>query len=402
MADRPPAGGARAASHRQPSVLMVTGAYYPELSGGGLQARAVVRALRGAASFTVLTTTTEKTFPVRSDEDAVPVWRVYVDLRSRASRLAAAFRLVTIFLRLSPGIDIVNLHGFSRKAIPLAALSRLFGKAFVITLQTGVHDEPPAVRTLGAAAYWAYSRADLYLSVSPALSRAYLDAGLPASRLRQVCNAVDVERFRPAGADERAALRAELGLPPDLPLVLFVGFFSRDKRPDVLFDAWSSTTAAGPPSGVVFVGATRSGYQEVDPRLADGIRERARLDGVADRVFLVESSHAIDKYFRAVDMFVLPSIREGLSIALLEAMACGLPCAATRLPGSTDVLIDHGVSGLLVAPDDRDALADAIRSVLGDHGLAGRLGEGARRTVVDRYSIQRTANAWLTAYREVA
>jgi glycosyltransferase involved in cell wall biosynthesis len=381
---------------------MVTGAYYPDLSGGGLQARAVVRALQGAASFTVLTTTTDRSRPARSMEDAVPIWRVYVDVRSRASRMAAACRLVTMFLRVAPGIDIVNLHGFSRKAIPIAALSRLFGKAFVITLQTGIHDEPLAVRTMGFLAYWAYSSADLYLSVSPGLSRAYLDAGLPASRLRQVCNAVDVERFRPASVDERAALRADLGLPPALALVLFVGFFSRDKRPDVLYDAWSKSTAAAPLSGVVFVGATRSTYQEVDPRLADTIRERARLDGLADRVFFVESSHAIDKYFRAADMFVLPSIREGLSLALLEAMACGLPCVASRLAGSTDALIDHGASGLLVPPDDRDGLAGAIQLVLGNGDLARRLGEAARRTVMDRYSIQGTAAAWLTAYREVA
>jgi glycosyltransferase involved in cell wall biosynthesis len=183
--------------------------------------------------------------------------------------------------------------------------------------------------------------------------------------------------------------------------VIFVGFFSKDKRPDLLYDAWSAV-AAGVPSGVVFVGATHSPYLEVDPSLAVMIRQRASLDGFADCVFFVESSHAIEKYFRAADMFVLPSIREGLSLALLEAMACGLPCVASRLIGSTDVVIDHGTNGLLVTPEDCDGLAESIRSVLVDRRFARRLGEGARRTVEDRYSIQDTAAAWLAAYREVA
>src|SRR5205814_7699820 len=128
----------------------------------------------------------------------------------------------------------------------LAALSRLFRKRFVLTLQTSVHDEPAAAKAAGAATYWAYRSADLYLSVSPALSRGYLDAGLPVARLRQVCNAVDTDGFRPPAAGERERLRRELGLPADLALVLFVGFFSRDKRPDLMYRAWADIAALEP------------------------------------------------------------------------------------------------------------------------------------------------------------
>ncbi len=181
----------------KPRVLMVTGAYYPETSGGGLQARTVIRALRGDADFSVLTTSADPSLPARSDEDGVPIRRVFVDVQSRFSTITAAARVAAAFAGLSARFDIVNLHGFSRKAILLAALSRLLRKRFVLTLQTGVHDEPPAAQAAGAAAFWAYRHADLYLSVSPGLSRAYLAAGLPAARLRQLCNSVDTNRFRP-------------------------------------------------------------------------------------------------------------------------------------------------------------------------------------------------------------
>src|SRR5262249_53481824 len=152
---------------------------------------------------------------------------------------------------------------------------------------------------------------DLYLSVSPGLSRAYLEAGLPPARLRQVCNAIETARFRPAEDGERERLRGELGLPIDPPIVLFVGFFSRDKRPDVLYDAWAASLGTAR-SLLLFVGATRSPYYEVDDALAAAITAKAAAGGHAGLVRFVEPTLAIERYFRAADIYVLPSIREGL------------------------------------------------------------------------------------------
>jgi len=380
---------------------MVTGAYFPELSGGGLQARAVVRALSDRVDFAVLTTSSDPRLPRRSQEEGTPIRRVFVTPRSPLSELKAAFALGLAFLGWARKFDTVNLHGFSRKGILLVTLSRLLGKRFVLTLQTGIHDEPAGVRALGGLAYWAYTRADLYISVSPGLSRAYREAGLPETRLREISNAVDTERFRPVPAEERAALRRELNLPAGVPIVLFVGFFSHDKRPNLLYDAWARTGLAGS-SSLLFVGATTSTYQEIEPGLAGEIRGRAAAAGLSDRVLFVESTHTIEKYFRAVDAYALPSIREGLPIALLEAMASGLPCIATRLAGSTDAIIEHGVNGLLVEPDDEAGFVEGIRSIFGSGDVAARLGSAARDTIVERFSIARTSLAWLAAYRESA
>jgi glycosyltransferase involved in cell wall biosynthesis len=385
----------------KPTVLMITGAYYPELSGGGLQARAVVRALAGRANFTVLTTSADPALPRAAVEEGVPIRRVYVNVASALSKLTAAMRLAAVFVRVGRAADVVNLHGFSRKAILLVALSRLMGKRFALTLQTGGHDEPAGVRSTGALAYWAYRRADLYLSVSPGLSRAYLQAGLPAAHLRQVCNAVDPERFSVATEDEKTRLRRELNLPERSVLVLFVGFFSHDKRPDLLYEAWAEQAGDGL-STLLYVGATASPYQEVAPALAAAIRARAAAAGLDDRVRFVDSTLAVERYVRAADIYVLPSIREGLPIALLEAMASGLACVASRIPGSTDTIVDHGVNGLLVAIDDRDGFAAALRLLVHDRAARERIGAAATRTVLDRYSIHKTADAWLSAYAELS
>ena len=122
--------------------------------------------------------------------------------------------------------------------------------------------------------------------------------------------------------------------------------------------------------------------------------------GRAPDVAFVDPTHAIERFYRAADAFVLSSIREANPVSLLEAMACGLPCIASRIDGATDVMIDDRVNGRLIEPDDEAGLARALADVLNDPDAAGRLGRAARTTIVNRYDIHQTAERWLHAYED--
>ena len=384
-----------------PSVMLVTGAYAPEISSGGQQCREVARTLAGRVRFVVVATAVDRSLPLESEIEGVRLYRLPIDVTSLGSRIAAALRLAGIFFALRRDVRVVHIHGISSKNVLVTWLARLFGMRVVLTLHTAGQDEPEAVRARSGAAYRSLRAADRVLSVSPLLSDRYRAAGLPAGKLSQTVNGINTTRFRPAAADERRALRVALGLPPG-PIVLFVGFFSRDKRPDVLFDAWTrlAATAAEPPA-LVCVGATSSPYFEVDPGLADRMRADADRLGIADRLRLVAPTNDIDQYFRSADVFALPSVREATPMALLEAMSCGLPCVASRLPGATDVLIADGVNGCLVPPGDAAALAAALAHVLASPADAARLGAAGRLVIEERFGLDRAAGDWLAAYREV-
>jgi glycosyltransferase involved in cell wall biosynthesis len=383
-------------------VLLVTGAYRPEISSGGLQCESAARSLRGTVAFLVLTTATDRSLPARETVDGVPVSRVSIDVRRRWSRARAAVRMLAALLRIVPHVDLVHLHGCSGKNVLVTAVAKLFRRRIVVTLHTAGFDEPLVVARQGRLASWAFSSADLYLSVSPGLVDAYLAAGLDAAKIRLVPNGVDVQRFSPIAAADRAALRRRLGFPADRPAILFVGFFSREKQPQVLLYAWlrmqrDPSLAAT----LVCVGATRSQYFEVDHELATTMRADAERRGVGDRLMLVDPTHEVQDYYRAADLFALPSAREGLPLVLLEAMATGLPCIASRLPGSTDVVVDDGVSGRLVPPGDVDALADAMTAVLRDPDQAALMGAAARARVCRDYDAAHMAIRWLEAYQLV-
>jgi glycosyltransferase involved in cell wall biosynthesis len=386
---------------RAPSVLLVVGAYHPEISAAGLQSQAVAAALGDRARFSVLVTAVDPALATDEVVDGVQVSRVNVDVRSRLSKTAASIRLVSRLAGMRSRVDLIHLHGISAKNVPVAVMARVLGKPIVLTLHTSGQDEPQVAAAQGSLARWAFTSARLVLPVSPNLVRRCEEAGLEASAVWLTPNGIDTSRFRPPTPDERIRLRCELQWPDRDPVIAFVGFFSRDKRPDLLFRAWSRLAAEGRLSKLVYIGATTSPYFEIDRSMASHIRAEADRLGRSDDVLFVETTHAVERYLRAADAFVLSSVREAHPVALLEAMSCGLPVIASRIAGATDVVIEDGVNGCLVAPDDERAMTEALSALLRDPERARQLGNRARDTVVSRYEIRRTAERWLDAYRTV-
>lgn len=386
-----------------PAVLMVTGAYHPEISSGGVQCRNIAQQLRGRADVQVLTTSVDPALPRHDRIDGVPVTRIRVDVRSGWSKVRAFRRMLIDLVRLVRHSDVVHLHGYSTKNVLVTIVAKAFRKPVVMSLHTAGFDEPAVIEEQGSLAWWAFLSADVYLSVSQGLVETYLAAGLPPERIRLVPNGIDVERFVPASASEQQALRQRLGLPLDRPVIVFVGFFSADKQPRVLFDAWLSLQAVGDDApALVFVGATQSSYFEVDDRIAAAMQADATRHGVADRLHFTGLTHDVPSYLRASDVFVLSSRREGLPVALLEAMACGLPAIASDLRGSTDSIVVDGRNGLLVPSGDVAALVDKLRVVLSRAELRATLGAGARQTIIERFNSATVADRWLEAYAREA
>jgi len=391
------------ASHGPIGVLMVTGAYFPDLSGAGLQCRALVQHLRTTIRVAVVTTTTDPLLAAEDDVDGVPVHRVFVQPNRTWSKLAATFLMTRIMLRERRRFSILHLHGFSQKSMLVVALGLVMGKRIAIKLTSVGHDDPISMRKHGRLEYWCYSQAHLYFGVSPRFQSLYEASGLPGGRFRLIPNGVDLDRFQPASSDQRRAVRRELNLPLDAAVVLFVGFFSREKCPDVLYDAWARVALRGDRTTVLlFVGATRSTYYEVDQDLARDIRVRAAQAGLEGRVHFVETTQEIDKYYRAADVFVLPSVREGLPNALLEAMACGTACVATRLESVTDTLIDDGSSGVLVPPRDAEGIATALELLLSHPEQARAMGARARERVERDFALTDVVQSYLDVYQELA
>jgi glycosyltransferase involved in cell wall biosynthesis len=208
-------------------------------------------------------------------------------------------------------------------------------------------------------------------------------AGIRA-RWRVIYNGVDVERLAEAGDEERRAARARLAL-PDQPLAICVGRLSRQKGQDVLLDAWPTVTRAVPGAMLVLVGSGED---------RDALAERA-VPGVT---FAGERDDVPD-WLAAADVVVNSSRWEGMSLAILEAMARGRSIIATDVAGSREAVGDE--AGAIVPPEDPDALAAAIAKRLSDAALREAEGRAARARAVRSHDVRRTTAQVAELYEDL-
>lgn len=226
-----------------------------------------------------------------------------------------------------------------------------------------------------------------YLTVSRDL-QGWLSAtvGVESARIRQIYNGVDKQRFHPRTDARRELLPADFG--GDHFVVGSVGRMVGVKDYPTLVRAFID--AAGQPGGerlrLVIVGD--GGARAECQRLLDEA-------GVADRAWLTGERKDIPDLMRTFDLFVLPSLGEGISNTILEAMACGLPVVATAV-GGTPELVEEGVNGRLFTPGDVAALSSRVQQYASDAALRDGHGSASRQKIEASFSIE----AMVAAYRD--
>lgn len=285
-------------------------------------------------------------------------------------------------------LDVVHAHGaFSEGVVALAA--RALGlPALVKILRAGYEGDFAVLvrRPGGRLRTRLLARHVHFVALSRESEDELLGLGVAAGRIHRIPNGVDVATFRPARGDERELLRRELGL-PDGPLVLYAGRLDPVKELDTVLRA----LAALPSQRLVVAG-------EGPER--DRLAALAHELGVGDRVRFLGRSERLADLLRAADVFVLPSRAEGMSNALLEAMASGLACVASPVSGTSELLADD--RGVLADPGDAEAWAARLEALADDPGRRAALGRAAAEHVRARLSLETTADLLVQAYAELA
>ncbi|MCC6767262.1 MAG: glycosyltransferase [Deltaproteobacteria bacterium] len=280
------------------------------------------------------------------------------------------------------GVGIVQYFEWRAGTIALLAARRA-GGCRMVAARRSVNKERGVQRWLADLVVHAADR----IVVNAEILR---PSGRAGGRTDVIPSGVDTNRFRP-GAD-RAAAKAALGLDAATPVIGTVGRLEPRKGTATLIAAVHALGDAGRTLAAVVVG---------DGPLRSEIERDVAARGLASRVRLLGDRADVREVLAALDAFVLPSRTEGMSNALLEAMAMGLPVVATTVGGNPEVVAD-GRSGLLVPAGDPDAMAAAVGRVLDDGALATRLGSAARRVVEERYGSRSMVRRLEAVYAAVA
>jgi len=382
-------------------VLFITGAFYPEISGGGLQLYNLAQALRRNFRIYVITTTRDKALPFFQEINRIPIWRVYLKPGRLFSYLKAGLIMTYLFLKIRARINIIQLNGFSKKNIVLVLLAKLTRVKIVQRITSFGMDDPVSMKAASSMIdYYFYKISDFFVSISPAITESFYRSGINEKQLKEIPNGVDTERFSPLSVAEKLNLRQELSLPLDDFIVLSVGFFSRDKSPDDIYRAWAELMRdSSCKSTLIFIGSTDTGYSEIDAGLVLAIKDNLMKSGLNQKVWFVEKTLSIEKYYQAADVFVTASRREGMPNALLEAMASGLPVLSSRLPGIIDFVINDGKNGLLFNPGKVDEISNHLNRIKQESDLRVSLGSFAREKMINKFSLNQAANAFGQLYK---
>lgn len=420
----------------KPRIYITIASFHPLVGGAEIQARGHSAHLRRRGhEVTVVTLRHERTWPASDVLDGVPVLRVggrplwgRSELPRPLRKLAYLFGLLALgwtLWRHRQRYDILHVYQLTLVTLPAAVVCLLTGKSLVVVVcstgpgigpgtelamqekvtllsgpldpstpwlqvdaRTAMPGDLVALEQLGQPAVrctrWLLRRIDARLIVLSSRMQTYLALhhfDLPGTLL--IPTAVDTTRFAPAcpipSVDERTGV------------VICIAKLRYEKGIDVLLHAWRLVHEQAPHARLIIVG---------DGSIREQLERLTQVLGIAESVEFTGLQSDIPVQLRRGSIAVLPSRWEGLSNALLEAMACALSCVATRVSGSEDV-IQHGINGWLVEPEDYRGMAQALLRLLHDPALAQQYGCAARRTIEQHYSFTQITDRYLELYQSL-
>ena len=217
------------------------------------------------------------------------------------------------------------------------------------------------------------------------------DLGVKDSRIRLIYSGVDADRFkRVYSVEEISEIRRSLGI-ADGPIIGTIGRLSTVKGQRFLVEAMRQIVSKMPEVICLILG---NGEEE------EPLKALAASLGIKDSIRFFNADMDTPKFLAVMYVFVFPSVKEGLGIALLEALAAGKACVASNVGGIGNV-IEQNVSGLLVPAGDPGRIAEAVMRLLKDDGLRKTMGDNGRKLIRDRFAIDSMAKSVAELYNEV-
>lgn len=232
--------------------------------------------------------------------------------------------------------------------------------------------------------------ADKTITVSTGARDAYIRSlRLPSHKVAVVPNGVDLTLFR--SRPEAVMKREEIGLKNGDMVVGTVARLSPEKDHFNLLRAFSLVTSSRGNVKLLLVG---------DGPMRDKLKEMVRASGLMDKVVFLGNRRDVPELLNVIDIFVLPSLTEGLSMALLEAMATGKPIVATNVGGNPEIVMD-GETGIIAPPRDPENMAGALLKILSNRELAREMGRKGRERVEKEFSLEKMTRGYEAIYEEL-
>jgi len=375
-------------------IQMVIGQFYPIIGGAENQALNLSKSLIRKNISVSVVTLRKGNLKKFEYVKGIPVFRIF---SPRIRCIGKYIYLLTFFLYLVKTrnkYDIIHIHqGLSPAFVAVLAGKVLRKKTIIKIGNCGERFDIKVLKSsylIGRFMAAILKKANAIIYINSEMKKELIKERFPRERLYYIPNGVDVEIYEPPKNEkEKKAMKEKLNLPLDK-IVLFVGTLYPKKNLEFLIREWKGIVGLFPHTHLILLGE--------GPQREELLNLTEKL-GIKENVHLIGEKKNVEEYLVAADIFLLPSLVEGLSNALLEAMASGLPCAVSDIPGNRDLIIDSR-NGQLFNPLDGEKFKEIMIFLLKNKEFAYSMGRAARETVKE-YSFHKIVPRYLSVYSKL-
>lgn len=383
-------------AHQSPRVMMVARLFYPWIGGAERQAHKLAQMMveKGTA-VAIVTGWWFRGTPQQEVLDNVPVYRNQTlweffgikGLRKFGGYLYIA-SLIWHLWRRRDKYDVIHVHGLNYHTFAAVLAGRWFKRKVICKLaNSGEGSDILKMRRNQQLALSRYMlptalQCDRFVALNKKVVQELTAVHVPSQHIIELPNGVETDAIT-------ARVSYELHEPAR---IVFVGRLHPQKGLDTLLQACQQLRQQ-------YKGGLQLQLLGEGPLREELVLLAEKLE-ISDIVHFMGQTDQVMSYLQQADIFVLPSRAEGISNALLEAMAAGLPAVASRIPGNVDV-VEHEKNGLLFTVDDPDSLASSLLTVLTQPDYRERLGRNARQRVVEHYSLSYVADGYIALYKNL-
>lgn len=378
-------------SEKNISILMVSANFYPHIGGAERQALELAISLKKRGINVRVLTRKMKGLKKSENLQGILVERLWCAGPGTFNSISF---MISLALKLSleaSSYDIIHAHLASSPAIIASLIGKILGKPVFVKLGAA-----KAFGEIEMSSKTFFGKIKLFvLSIlKPSFIALTLEQEKEAQKylgsvsLNRLPNGVNIQKFRPLER-EKKTLRQKLGWPEGLAF-LYTGRFVPQKHLPFFIDAWGEIIKKSrTPAFLALVG---EGIEEVS------IRKLAEQIGISNRLYIHGPRENLEQIYPAADIFILPSLAEGLSNSLLEAMASGLAVLASRAGGNSEAVVE-AATGFLFDANNAEEIQIQITKFLSRPTLAADLGHAGRKRAEELYSLDKIAERYETIYR---
>jgi glycosyltransferase involved in cell wall biosynthesis len=331
----------------------------------------------------------------------------------QSKRWAMLLWSLVILARMHRRYDIVYVSGFKALGVSAVLIGKLLGKICILKADSngemsgeffaaglnklGLTPSSFMIRIFLHVRNKILRQADSFVAITTGIAWELKSHAINPGSIHSIANSVDTKRFSPVSSSQKSELRQQLTVPNKETIIIYTGRLVSYKGLPLLIRVADKIIREHKNVGFVLVGSGGIDIHNCEAELKDYVK----TNSLEDAIYFSGDVDNVHEYLQASDIFVSPTEKDAFPLALIEAMACGLPVLSTPVGGIQEIIIDRQ-NGLLVEAGNFQQLYDAICVLLGDTTLSGSLGKAAGQTVQEKYSAEIVTAKYVELFRNVS